>query len=162
MFAARGSWRLPCHERPPNMVTVRRDLDLRCESSFALPAETQLDAVARKSRPDPTGPTAELYATLLGRFAIYREGRQLSLAHRGAVAELSRFMVAHAGRRVPRDELIELVWADADYERAVHRLHVAVSSLRRELDPGRSRGSDRTSPLLLEDETYCLSPEAVV
>jgi LuxR family transcriptional regulator, maltose regulon positive regulatory protein len=104
----------------------------------------------------------ELYGTLFGNFNVYRAGRQLAIAAKGAVAELSRYLVAHAGRGIPRDELLELVWPDANHDRAVHRLHVAVSTLRRELN-GRARPSRREkTPLRLEDDRYYLAADAII
>ncbi|HEY1294538.1 MAG TPA: BTAD domain-containing putative transcriptional regulator [Chloroflexota bacterium] len=106
--------------------------------------------------------TAELYGTLFGTFGVYRAGRQLPIAPRGAVAELSRYLVAHAGRGVPRDELVELVWPEVNHELAVHRLHVAVSTLRRELNGTARRNRREKSPLRLEDDKYCVAADAIV
>jgi len=124
------------------MVTLWRE-PIHREPLAARPAEA--------SRP----PAAELYATLFGAFTLSRHGRRVSIGRRGAVAELARYLVAHAGRQVPRDELIELVWPNADTRRAVHRLHVAVSSLRRALGAG-------ASPLRLEDDKYYIAAESIV
>ena len=114
----------------------------------------------------PLAPT-ELYATLLGGFALYRAGKPVDVGQRGTLAELSRYLVAHAGRPIPRDELIDLLWPDAGPERAVHhRLHVAVSSLRHALDAAAAANlqqSQNAARLLqLEDDTYSIAADAIV
>jgi DNA-binding SARP family transcriptional activator len=98
-----------------------------------------------------------LYATFFGRFAIFRAGERLHLGQSRAVVELCRYLIARSGEPVQREEIIELLWPDAEPERALHRLHVAVSGLRRILDaPGAVK-----SVIQLEDERYTIADEAI-
>jgi LuxR family transcriptional regulator, maltose regulon positive regulatory protein len=123
------------------MVTLWR------QPTYCDPAATLPETTHRST-------SAELYATLLGPFTLSRNGRRVPIGRRGAVAELSRYLVAHAGRLVPRDELIELLWPSADVQRAVHRLHVAISNLRSTLGAG-------ASPLRLEDDKYVIVADSI-
>jgi DNA-binding SARP family transcriptional activator len=126
------------------------------------------DLVERQTRHRPAAPaanvlepnrprTAELYATLLGAFALYRGPLRLELGHHRSVLELSRYLVARAGRAVPREELLELLWPDSSHRQGLHRLHNAVSKLRRILDPPRAR----PSLLRCEDDGYAIDRDGV-
>ncbi|MEV0646134.1 winged helix-turn-helix domain-containing protein [Phytomonospora sp. NPDC050363] len=53
--------------------------------------------------------------------------------------DLLRILIARRGRPVPREELAELLWPGEDAGKVAHRLSVALSILRRVLDPGRGR-----------------------
>ena len=90
-----------------------------------------------------------LFASFFGGFTLYRAGRRLSLGGSRPVCELGTYLIAHAGRAVARDALMDLLWPEADPARAAHRLHVAVSDLRRIVDvPG------DTSVVRLQDDSY--------
>ena len=107
---------------------------------------------------EPSAPsTTPLYATFFGSFAIFRSGTRLPLGQSRSVGELCRYLIARNGEPVQRDEIVELLWPDAEPDRALHRLHVAVSGLRRVLDePGAAR-----SLVQLEDERYMIDGDAV-
>jgi DNA-binding SARP family transcriptional activator len=106
--------------------------------------------------PSPA-PATPLYATFFGSFAVFRAGIRLPLGQSRPVGELCRYLVARNGQPVQRDEIVELLWPEAEPERALHRLHVAVSGLRRVLDePGAAR-----SLVQLEDERYTIAEDAV-
>jgi DNA-binding SARP family transcriptional activator len=78
-----------------------------------------------------------LFATFFGGFSVYRDHRRLSIGSSRPVCELGTYLIAHAGKSVARDALMELLWPEVDPARAAHRLHVAVSDLRRIVDlPG--------------------------
>jgi DNA-binding SARP family transcriptional activator len=59
-----------------------------------------------------------------------------------------RFLALQAGRPVHREVLQETFWPEADAATGARSLHVALSALRRELDPGGGRG---TCELLVRD-----------
>ena len=67
---------------------------------------------------------------------------------------LLRRLCADAGSAVHRETLEEALWPDTDAEAAARNLHVAVSSLRKALEPGVSRGA--SSLLVREGDTYRL------
>ena len=114
--------------------------------------------IAVDPRPDAAPAPAGLYATLFGRFRLYRDGRRLPLAGGRAVVELGRYLIAHAGRAVPREELVELLWPDARLAPALHRLHVAVSDLRRVVNPP----SPGRNLVVYEDDCYLVPAGLVV
>lgn len=91
--------------------------------------------------PRQLGAGTLFYATLLGPFSVYRGRVRVWLGHRRSVVELCRYLVAHAGRTVPQERLIELLWPEAEPAAALHRLHVTVSMLRQSLDGPRRRVS---------------------
>jgi LuxR family transcriptional regulator, maltose regulon positive regulatory protein len=112
-------------------------------------------------RPQPASSrrlAAVLYATYFGTFTLYRGRTRLPLGRNRPVIELCRYLLAHAGQTVPRDELLELLWPEADPARAVHRLHVAISGLRRLLDPAGSTAS----LVRLDDESYSIPEHAII
>lgn len=118
------------------------------------------DASADRGPAPPVRPTqraTELYATFLGTFTVARAGVLLDLGRSRPTLEACRYLLAHTGRRVPRDELLELLWPDANPSVTTHRLHVAVSSLRRVLD-GRQT---RKSCISFEEDCYFVDPHAV-
>jgi LuxR family transcriptional regulator, maltose regulon positive regulatory protein len=123
-------------------------------------ASSDVQAARPVHVPDET-PTAHatttLYAAFFGTFAVFRNGARLQLSQNRSVGELCRYLIARNGEPVQRDEILDLLWPDAEPDRALHRLHVAVSGLRRVLDePGAAR-----SLVQLEDERYLVPAEAV-
>jgi hypothetical protein len=103
-------------------------------------------------------PEASLYATYFGAFAVYRAGRPLPLGRTRAVQELCRYLFDHAGQTVSCEQLVELLWPDADAGRAQHRLHVAISSLRAIV--GKQGGS--RSVVSFEGDSYGIVAGAVL
>jgi DNA-binding SARP family transcriptional activator len=90
-----------------------------------------------------------LFATFFGGFTVFRDHRQLSIGSSRPVCELGTYLMANAGRSVTRDALMDLLWPEVDPSRAAHRLHVAVSDLRRIVDsPGVA------SLVRLQDDSY--------
>jgi DNA-binding SARP family transcriptional activator len=98
----------------------------------------------------------------LGTFAIEADGVPLDL--RGVQPrnqELLRILCLYANRTVHREELMEWLWPGRDPAASGHSLQVAVSALRRVLEPGQARGRWRL--LLRDGEGYrlALDPAAV-
>jgi DNA-binding SARP family transcriptional activator len=98
-----------------------------------------------------------LYATFFGRFAIYRNGEQVKLRQSKLVLELARFLLAHAGRPISRDELSELLWAGVDTSTTMHRLEAVMSNLR-QLLYGSGAGRNLLS---FEDDCYIAHTEGI-
>ncbi|HLL79491.1 MAG TPA: AAA family ATPase, partial [Ktedonobacteraceae bacterium] len=65
------------------------------------------------------------------------------------VRSLLTCLINSPGRKIGREQAIDLLWPDLDFETASHRLDKAVHSLRQALEPGRSRPA--TSTLLLTE-----------
>jgi DNA-binding SARP family transcriptional activator len=90
---------------------------------------------AANGTPD-RGSTSGLHTRLFGGLRVCRDGTAIAIGNTSATTQLFLYLVTRPGRFVSRDELIELLWRGDDRV-PVHRLHVAVSSLRRILDlPG--------------------------
>jgi DNA-binding SARP family transcriptional activator len=64
-------------------------------------------------------------------------------------------LALHAGRLVHRDTLVEALWPEVDGTAGMRNLHVALSTIRRYLDPESTRGSN--SLLAREGDAYRLA-----
>jgi DNA-binding SARP family transcriptional activator len=107
---------------------------------------------------------ARLY--VLGQFRLeYRnEQQQWQLVADAAmqhqrVRALLHCLISTPGRRLGREQAMEMLWPDLDFETATHRLDRAVYSLRRLLEPGRSRPAT-SDVLLTEHSTLVLADQA--
>jgi predicted ATPase/DNA-binding SARP family transcriptional activator len=114
--------------------------------------------------PELADAVARLY--VLGQFCLeYRNEQQqwqpvadAALQHQ-RVRALLHCLISTPGRRLGREQAMEMLWPDLEFETATHRLDRAVYSLRRLLEPGRSRPA--TSNLLLtEHSTLVLADQA--
>lgn len=77
-----------------------------------------------------------------GRFEMEVGGRPLDLtALKPRPRALLRLLALNAGRPVHREVLVDALWPEADPELAARSLHVALSAVRRELEPGVERGA---------------------
>ncbi len=141
------------------MAVLRRQVAALCDELLPCHRTPHPGGEAGDAQTDMIPTThAVLYGTCFGTFALYRAGTRLPLGHDKPAIALCRYLVAHAGQMVPREELLELLWPEADPPRAVHRLHVAISSLRRVLDPARAT----ESLIQLGDDSYTIAADGVV
>ncbi|HEX6485049.1 MAG TPA: DUF6788 family protein [Ktedonobacteraceae bacterium] len=119
------------------------------------PAEMQ-------SRPEETAistvtelPTTLVRLYVLGQFRLeHRNGQQWQAVKDAAmqhqrVRSLLSCLISSPGRKLGREQVMDMLWPDADFETATHRLDRAVHSLRQLLEPERSRPA--TSSLLLTE-----------
>src|SRR5437870_5533078 len=74
------------------------------------------------------------------------------------IAGLLAYLAYYRQRGHPREELIEVFWPEDDLATARHKLSVALSALRRELEP---EGVPDSSVLVADRVTVALSPGAV-
>ena len=93
-----------------------------------------------------------LAVRMLGAFELTIDGQQVTDWRGQRTQSLMQFLAAHRHRSVPRDELITVVWPDADEDGGRHRLHQAVYELRRTLH-AIDRGG---SPVVCADGGYRL------
>lgn len=101
----------------------------------ALDLATRPHALVPAPEP-PEEPRSRLVVRCLGGFSLERDGRAVPLTHlRPQHQALLRALCAHAGAPVNRDRLLEWFWPGRDPERAQHSLQVAVSELRKLLEP---------------------------
>ncbi len=91
---------------------------------------------APADQPDGAGPV-ELRT--LGGFEVFRHGQAIRLADWGSrrARDLVKILVARRGRRVLREQLMELLWPEEDPIRTARRLSVMISTARGVLDPER-------------------------
>lgn len=92
-------------------------------------------------RPDPEPPVT---VRCFGGFSIHRGGRLVDQSSvKPRVRSLLRLLAMNAGTAVHRDALIQALWPEVSSATAAHNLHVAVSSLRKLLEPESARGCAR-------------------
>ncbi len=72
---------------------------------------------------------------------------------------LLKILLTHRGHAVTKDQLIEWLWADQDVDAAGRDLRVAVSHLRRALEPQLPRGS-QSNFILITESGYAFSADA--
>jgi DNA-binding SARP family transcriptional activator len=80
----------------------------------------------------------------LGAFRVLVHGTPLPAGAWGSrkARDLLKLLIARRGQPVPREALIEALWPGEDPVRTAPRLSVALSTLRRVLDPERRLGTD--------------------
>ncbi|HWB66580.1 MAG TPA: winged helix-turn-helix domain-containing protein [Mycobacteriales bacterium] len=106
-----------------------------------------------QSRAPEEEPAAKLRC--LGGFSLELHGEDAPWrALRPRVAAMLRLLALHMGKGVHEERIIDALWPDQPPERGRHSLQAAVSSLRHELEPSRSRGE----PSIVErvGESYAL------
>jgi DNA-binding SARP family transcriptional activator len=102
-------------------------------------------------------PSASFQIRCFGQFAMTIEGRAVDLsALRPRIRRLLRLLAMAAGGPVHREVLTEALWPGADPETGGRNLHVAISTLRRVLEPDLPKGS-ASSLIFREGETYRLA-----
>jgi len=89
------------------------------------------------------GPRApEVAIAVFGQFEITRRGVAMDLtAVRPRVRTLLRLLAAAGGRPLHRDALQAALWPGVSREAGTHHVHVAISSLRRALEPCAGRAA---------------------
>lgn len=76
-----------------------------------------------------------LAVTTLGAFRLARGGSELSPGTGRKALTILRYLLTCERRTAEKEELMELLWPEHTPARASHSLHVAVSTLRRTIDP---------------------------
>ena len=110
-------------------------------------------------QPDTLPSDKRLQIFTLGSFYLAFEGQRIPTAKWGrkqAVTTL-KYLMAHLGRPIHREILMEFLWPDDDQDRAWSRLKVIIHSLRQEL-----RATGLTGDVIeTTNESYVLRREAV-
>jgi DNA-binding SARP family transcriptional activator/tetratricopeptide (TPR) repeat protein len=86
----------------------------------------------------------EVAIVALGRFAVVQDGEPVPLAawQSRKARDLLKVLVARKGRPITREAAAEALWPDEDAEPLGNRLSVALSTIRKVLDPGRRHPPD--------------------
>jgi DNA-binding SARP family transcriptional activator len=104
----------------------------------------------------PTSKLPALNVINLGRFQIVRAGTLLPGCRMHKSIALFRYLLTQRNRTVYKEELMELFWPNAQTRAAANSLHVAISILRRYIDPVED------TYLLFDDGHYMINPAAPV
>jgi DNA-binding SARP family transcriptional activator len=108
------------------------------------PRSPQAQSLPAHDQPSPELPM--LTVRNLGRFQVTRAEVVLPICTAHNAVALFRYLLTRHDHMASKEELMELLWPEAQSRAAANRLHVAVSTLRRHLD------SPRGSYLLFEDD----------
>jgi DNA-binding response OmpR family regulator len=110
-------------------------------------------------KPDRQVSEHTLQIFTFGRFDLVFGGQRIAIQkwERKQAIILLKYLVAHLGRPLHRETLMELLWPDVDESRGWKRLKVTIHSLRHELrDAGLPEDVIETA-----NETYALRRDAV-
>jgi len=137
---------------PPNLVARARQAAGHCGYPVHL-VDSWLGEPAPAHR--PSAPET-LSVTCFGGFRLERDGAEVDLsAVKPKVRMLMRLLAVNAGRPVHREAIIDALWPQATPRAATHGLHVAMSSLRKLIEPDAERGVFRF--LTREGDAYRLA-----
>ncbi|MFN2192911.1 MAG: BTAD domain-containing putative transcriptional regulator [Candidatus Promineifilaceae bacterium] len=119
-----------------------QELSLQLESSAAVPAEE-------------AGPrSASLVIYCLGPFRIYQINELITEWDGWMGQKILKYLVAQRGKPVPKEVLMELMWADVGQEAQRRNLHQAIYSLRQTL----RRREPNLQQILFQNDNYLLNP----
>ncbi len=112
-----------------------------------------------EDRHDRSSPERTLQVFTLGRFALATGGHGLAVEkwQRKQALSLLKYLVAHLGRAIHREALIEHLWPEVEESRGWGRLKVTVYFLRQQL---RAAGMDE-DVVATAEKAYVLRREAV-
>src|SRR5215469_3973030 len=97
------------------------------------------------------------FIELLGGLQIQQGVRVITRFHTQKTGVLLAYLACFLKRSHPREELIELMWPDSDLKDGRASLRMALSSLRRQLEPP---GTPFNSVLLADRLNVRLNPQA--
>jgi DNA-binding SARP family transcriptional activator len=102
-----------------------------------------------------------LSITCFGGFAVRQAGHPIALCQNRNGQAILRYLVAEPRHRESMDALVDALWPDESPDVARHKLHVAISALRRALNGEYARRKG-TGYLLCENGAYQLNPEVSI
>jgi DNA-binding SARP family transcriptional activator len=102
-----------------------------------------------------------LSITCFGRFEVRRSGRPVTLCQNRNGQTILRYLVSAPRHRATMDALIDALWPEESPDIARHKLHVAISALRRALNGEYARRKGM-GYLLCENGAYQLNPEVSI
>jgi DNA-binding SARP family transcriptional activator len=135
---------------------LRAAIDLLDESVQSPPATPWSTALGARHNPGLSG---TLYVHILGQFQVIHRGQRISLGSNRSGRALFRYLVTLSDRRAHKDVLAELLWPDDPPEKASHKLHIAVSSLRGALHEALANVPGTPDAILFSDDYYLLAPD---
>jgi DNA-binding SARP family transcriptional activator len=107
------------------------------------------------------GSGREVAIVALGRFAVLQAGQPVPLAawQSRKARDLLKVLVARRGHPITREAAAEAMWPQEDPEPLANRLSVALSIIRKVLDPGRRHPPDHY--VVADARTIALRPDHV-
>jgi len=126
----------------------------RSELAAASPRTPRMQPVS--ARDALAAKLPKLTVANLGHFQIIRAGALLSTCPAHKAIAVFRYLLSRHDRAAHKEELIDLFWPAAQAREGANSLYVAMSTLRRHLDPRPG------SYLLFEDSRYAINPHAPV
>ncbi len=110
--------------------------------------------------PYPVRQPGQMSVNMLGQFSILINGKALDLSTCKSIKALTifKYLAAHPKSGfVPREVLIELLWPEQDIRKTGKRFNMAMSSLRRLLEPDLPPKAP-SAYIRRKKDTYCLGP----
>lgn len=95
----------------------------------------------------------------LSQFQVYQGDRRLGLGNNKKGQAILRYLITRPGRRASKEALIELFWPDEPPSQAAHKLHIAVSTVRRALETSLEGDIASGEIILFDDEHYSFNPD---
>jgi predicted ATPase/DNA-binding SARP family transcriptional activator len=90
---------------------------------------------------------------LLGGLSAAQGAQEITRFRTRQTAELLAYLALHAGADLPRERLMDVLWPDAGLDAARNSLSVALSSLRRQLEPPATPGTPPEGAVLVADRS---------
>ncbi|HUE75492.1 MAG TPA: BTAD domain-containing putative transcriptional regulator [Chloroflexota bacterium] len=148
-----------------SVASTRTSFDLGLAARILFVVGGQLGVLVRwgltkisDNGPDPsvTSPTPSIRFHCFGRFRITRDGRELPSSQFGRQKSLAllKLLIAHRGRPLHREMLVESLWPEAEPGPASNNLRVVLHDLRHTLEPDLPRGRGSSVVLSRGDLIY--------
>jgi DNA-binding SARP family transcriptional activator len=114
------------------------------------------ERLAAPDHPGKPPATATLLLTCFGRLRVFVSGQAIppSRFRRQKALTLLKVLLAHRGRPLHREALIEILWPEADPEQAGNHLRVVLFDLRHTLEPGLPKGKPSSYVVSIGDLVY--------
>jgi ATP/maltotriose-dependent transcriptional regulator MalT len=153
------------------IAAERADLMLAVFRGDASRVKELREGLARRGVQPELGPTGlvlraqgkndEVTITTLGRFSVSRDGQAIPLVawQSRKARDLLKMLVARRGRTLTRDAAAEALWPNEEAGRLPNRLSVALSTLRKVLDPDRAHSPDHL--IAADNQSLALRMERV-
>jgi DNA-binding SARP family transcriptional activator len=100
---------------------------------------------------------SELYITCFGRFEVKRLNQTVPLCHSRKGQTIIRYLIAQQDHSETVDKLMCMLWPEDETDVALHKLRMAISSLRHSLNDGHNDSPDGAY-ILCKDSIYYLNP----
>jgi DNA-binding SARP family transcriptional activator len=102
---------------------------------------------------------ADVQIRCFGRFEVSRHGAAVQRWRRRSAERLLKFLLVN-GRRVHRDELLDVLWPDVPNKSSIHGLRVTLHALRRAVAQVAADG-EPIDLIRAEGDTYVLNPDGL-